>query len=255
MEKREHPRIQLPLLVELQHPSLGRKRCLARDISKGGVFVNLPAAPMREGAKLKLTLLNINPVDHHPTPTVDMVVKRIEDNGIGLAFVNKTSSHLWESVERLRDELAVGRDYFQIYVSVLAIDQEDQLLLVQEHGRWTLPGVYLVVGQVWQKAVEAFLEERFSLKMRGIEHILNIDTSGEEDVPEAAVMSVYPIVRVDAGKFALDKNRYRTSRWIDRHRDIDENTFLNDEVRRIAGQTVDWLRVQQPDEPDSASTG
>ena len=113
MEQRTHPRIRLPLLVEIQHPSIGKRRCTARDVSEGGIFVMVRNHSFAVGAKLRLTSLNPNQVDSQPTPTVDMEVKHVDENGVGLAFVNRTSRHLWETVKRLRDELEIGRDYFQ----------------------------------------------------------------------------------------------------------------------------------------------
>src|SRR3954452_14800998 len=38
-DQRGSPRIQLPFEVELSHPSLGRIRTVARDISETGIFV------------------------------------------------------------------------------------------------------------------------------------------------------------------------------------------------------------------------
>ena len=55
MEQRTHPRIQLPLLVEVQHPSIGRRRCTARDVSEGGLFVQVSDHSINVGAKLKIT--------------------------------------------------------------------------------------------------------------------------------------------------------------------------------------------------------
>ena len=97
MEQRKHPRVQLPLLVELHHPSLpqGKLRCVARDVSKGGVYVHFDQPPtLIPGAKLRLTLLNPSQVESQPTPTVEMMVARTEPTGLGLAFVNATSQHL-----------------------------------------------------------------------------------------------------------------------------------------------------------------
>ena len=58
MDRREHPRIQIPLLVELSHPSIGRQNCVARDISEGGVFVQIDVQKdvpsIREGASVRL---------------------------------------------------------------------------------------------------------------------------------------------------------------------------------------------------------
>ena len=186
MERRKHPRIQLPLLVELQHPSIGRQSCIARDISEGGVFVRINDSGIQKGAKLKLTLLNPTTLDTQPTPTVEMQVMRVEAEGLGLAFVNRTSRHLWESVERLRDELAVGRDYFQLHVAAMVLQERGRLLVVQQNGKWTFPGTYLIVGDSWRNALQRMLLERFSLNADpAAMQVLGIETESSEDLPEA----------------------------------------------------------------------
>ena len=264
MEQREHPRVQLPLLVELQHPSLSRGRSLkaeraadrehylARDISEGGVFVQLTVPPsIKPGAQVRLTLQNPSSVEYQPTPTVDMVVKRVEDNGLGLAFVNKTGRHLWQSVERLRDELAVGRDYFQVHQSAVVVNVRGQLLIVQQHGRWSYPGEYLIVGEDWQSAIKGYLTRTFALTDLDIVKVLAADSGVNVDLPEAAVFRTFVLLSAGAADFSLTENknegsendqapRYRNARWIDSKRDVEDLTFVSDEMRRIAHQALDW---------------
>lgn len=243
MERREHPRIQLPLLVELSHPTLGRRSCIARDVSEGGVFVQIENADIQPGATLKLTLLNPTTVDTQPTPTVDMEVKRVEATGLGLAFKNRTSRHLWESVERLRDELAVGRDYFQLHVAALAVNETGRLLIVQQNGRWTFPGTYLVVGDDWRHALERLLTERFSLQLsENPLEVLTLDTESSEKIPEAAVAKVFAITRVDATTYTFKPgDRYKDSRWLQNPRMVDELTFADELTRAQAAAAFRWL--------------
>ncbi len=233
MERRQHPRIQLPFLVELQHPSLGKLRSIARDISEGGVFVHLENPTVKPGAKLKLTLLNPTDVENHPTPTVEMVVMRVEDNGIGLAFVNKTSRHLWQSVERLREELEVGRDYFQVYQSAVVVNEAEQILLVQQHGKWMFPGEYLIVGEDWQSAIKGFLAINFSLKDLVAEKIIAMDSTGGSGLPEAAVLKVFHRIRANSDSFTMAE-RYKSYRWITNIRGLEGITFASEDLRQIA---------------------
>ena len=141
-EKRQYPRISIPLLVEIKHPILGSRRCIASNVSAGGLFVTfddgVDTAGIKVQSRLKASLVNTNQVEPHPTPTVDMVVMRVESNGLGLKFANETSRFLWESAERRRVELAIGRDYFQVHVSAL-ISRDRRLLLVERKGRWVFP--------------------------------------------------------------------------------------------------------------------
>jgi hypothetical protein len=244
MEQRAHPRVQLPLLVELQHPALGKRRCTARDISEGGIFVNIDDHPITSGAKLKLTLLNPNQVDQQPTPTVDMTVTRVENDGLGLQFVNKTSRHLWQSVQRLRKELQVGRDYFQVYVSAIAMNEDGKILLVQEHGKWTYPGHYLVVGEDWREAISNTLTKDFALTGVHVQRLCDMSSSRNHDLPEAAAMKLHVQLSVDDSDFAVsDAASYRNHRWISRRRDIEELTFRDDLERDLAIEALAWYQT------------
>jgi hypothetical protein len=248
MERREHPRIQLPLLVEISHPSIGRKSCIARDISEGGVFVQLETSSIRPGATIKLTLLNQNTLDTQPTPTVDMEVRRVEETGLGLSFKNRTSRHLWESVERLRDELAVGRDYFQLHVAALVMKDTGRLLIVQQNGKWTFPGTYLVVGDNWRTALARLLTNRFSL---GIDaerlELLALETESSEAIPEAAVAKLFAVTQADTTAFSFTAgDRYKDSRWLQNPRMIDELTFADELTRTQARAAFRWFSEQEP---------
>jgi len=246
MERRKHPRIQLPLLVELQHPSFGRRDCVARDISEGGVYVHVETEGITRGAKLKLTLKNPNTIDSQPTPTVQMEVKRVEPEGLGLAFVNRTSRHLWESVERLRDELAVGRDYFQLHISALVMRKDGQLLVVQQNGKWTFPGTYLVVGDEWRSALKRMLNDRFSLGVDEADMaLLGLETDSSEKIPEAAVAKAYAVMCADGSGFKFEAGeRYKASRWVRKPRIIDELTFADEQTRSQAVAALSWFDSQ-----------
>ena len=247
MERRQHPRIQLPLLVELQHPSIGRRHCVARDVSEGGVFVQLEAGGIKPGATVKLTLLNANTVDTQPTPTVDMEVRRVAEDGLGLAFRNRTSRHLWESVERLRNELAVGRDYFQLHVCALVLKENGRLLIVQQNGRWTFPGTYVVVGERWRDALARLLDERFSLDVKAdAMEVLTLETESSEAMPEAAVVKAFAIMEATADRFSFAPgDRYKDSRWLQNRRMIDELTWADDVTRNQARAAFRRLNEQE----------
>jgi ADP-ribose pyrophosphatase YjhB (NUDIX family) len=239
MEQRRYPRIQLPLLVELKHPSLGSLRCIARDISEGGVFVYTEKPQLKPGAQVKLTLLNPLDVEAQPTPTVDMAVRRVEDDGLGLEFSNVTGRHLWQSVERLRTELAIGRDYFQVHLNALVTNGANALLLAQQHGRWTFPATFLVVGESWQQALERFLLNDFGVTLTGFGPIVAMNTTGNAELPEAAVLDVYVEAQAetDVCELAPD-SRYRNARWTDRRRDVEESTFASELTRQLAAAAL-----------------
>jgi ADP-ribose pyrophosphatase YjhB (NUDIX family) len=242
MEQRRHPRIQLPLLVELKHPSLGTLRCMARDISEGGVFVHTEKPQVKPGAKVKLTLQNTLGVESQPTPTVEMEVKRVQDDGLGLAFVNVAGRHLWQSVERQRTELAIGRDYFQVHLNAVVISDSNAVLVVQQHGKWTLPACFLVVGQDWQPALSTFLKEQLGVPAASFGPICAMTSVGNRELPEAAVLDLFVEVRAAAARAQLaEGSRYRAARWINRRRDIEEATFASDAVRDLLSSVLKRL--------------
>lgn len=235
MEQRRYPRIQLPLLVELKHPTLGTVRCTARDVSEGGVFVHTQKPQIKPGAKVKLTLQNTLSVETQPTPTVEMEVKRVEEDGLALEFVNVTGRHLWQSVERLRSELAIGQDYFQVHLNVLVTNSANAILLAQQHGKWTFPATFLEVGQSWQKALEKFLTVEFGVQVSGFGQIAAMNSVGYPELPEAAVLDLFVEARSPSDSCKLTKgSRYRAARWTDRRRDVEEVTFASEQIRELA---------------------
>ncbi len=239
MEQRQHPRVQIPLLVEIRHPSIGQIRAMARDVSKGGIFVHLQQPNVNLGAKLKITLLNPSGVDNQPTPTVDMEVKRVEADGIGLTFTNTAGSYLWASVQRLREELAIGRDYFQVHQSIVAVNGKEQILTVQQNGKWLFPGTYLIVGEDWQAAAQAFLHQQFGFESPKFEATLAIDSTANAVLPEAAVVRMIHLYRVSENQCRLpDAPTYKDLRWISRQRDVEDATFASDLYRDAAKLTI-----------------
>lgn len=219
---------------------------MARDVSEGGVFVQYRDDRIRPGSKIKLTVLNPNSVDAHATPTVELTVRRVDEQGMGLEFLNRTGRHLWQSVDRLRSELAVGRDYFQLHVSALAMNDRGDLLLVQNNGKWQFPGFYLTVGTAWREALSDLLSDRFKLKVTRIEQLIGFEVDAVPDLPEAAVAKLFAVVLVDdAGFQPPDSSRYRACRWIKGRRDIEESTFADPQTRSKAGQALDWFRARE----------
>lgn len=243
MEQRKHPRVQLPLLVELKHPALRRTRHIARDISEGGVFVHMePPASITTGAKIRLTLLDPISVDNQPSPTVEMRVMRVEEDGLAMVFVNKTSQHLWQSVERLREELAIGRDYFQVHQSALLLSPANDLLIVQQNGRWGFPGHYLIVGDDWRQALETCIGDQLGLSPVHIQRMFSGDSSAPTEMPEAAVYRVFVLVNTDSAEVTLPADAaYSNHRWVARRRDLDAITFGTDQLRQLAIDVLDWV--------------
>ena len=235
MEKREHPRVQVPLEVEVTHPALGSLRTFARNVSAGGIFVSLQNARISVGAKLKVTTLNVPLIESRPTPTIQMEVKRVEESGLGLAFVNKSNRHLWETVEQLRKELAVGRDYFQVFQAALVVNDANRLLVVQQNGKWLFPGDYLVVGQHWETALQQTLSKQLGISDARHQETLAIDSDTDSQLEEAALFSVFHRLRTPSSQFRLNKtSSYKNAKWVGRAGDLDELTFSHKQLRELA---------------------
>lgn len=241
MDSRRYPRVQLPLLVALKHPSLGSLRCIAKDISEGGVYVYTDNPHIGPGAKVKVTLENLLNVESQPTPTVEMEVKRVEAEGLALEFVNVTGRHLWQSVERLRTELAVGRDLFQAHLNIV-VTNETGVLLTQRHGRWGFPGTFLQVGEDWRETTRTYLLTQFGITLTDIIGVVAMNSVGHNELPEAALLDLFVEARAagEACKLAPD-SRYKTARWTERRRDVEETTFATDQSRELAIATLKRL--------------
>ena len=239
-DERESPRIQLPFEVELSHPSLGKIRSVARDISETGIFVRLSPTGLRAGAKIKVTVLNAALVESNPTPTIEMEVARVTEDGLGLKFTNRTSQHLWKSVDRLRQDLRLGQDYFQVFQGAAIVNSLGKLLVVQRHGKWLFPGEYLTVGSAWQDALTEYLKEEL-----GIDDLVLEDTLGTDSAPgmlagENATFSVFHRFSSHSDRVHLrDDSRYRHAKWVSRAFSLEELTFSHPLLRELAALALD----------------
>lgn len=245
MEQREHPRIQIPLLVELSHPAIGSLQTTVRDISAGGVFVMLPEPGIKVGAKVKLRLVSVLPTDTQPTPTVELEVRRTTPEGLGLAFVSKSAQHLWHTAQRLRSELAIGRDYFQLHQSIAINNDAKGLLLVQQNGKWMLPGLYLQVGQNSTTALEDYCRARLGLSLTS-RPIAPAAVDSAPDIPlgEAATYSVVFRGHTESVEPTLaEHSDLRNWRWVARSRDLKEITFAAAWQKDVVQQLLERIEV------------
>ncbi len=246
MDDRGSVRIQLPFEVEVSHPSLGRIRSVARDISEGGIFVRLSPTGLRVGAKVKVTVLNAALVESSATPTVDMEVARITEEGLGLKFTNRTSQHLWHTVDRLRHDLRLGQDYFQVFQGAAIVNQQGKLLVVQRHGKWLFPGDYLTVGLEWRTALNEFLAADLGLDDLVLEDTLGIDSAPSTMASENATFSAFHRFSSGSERVRLrDDSRYRHAKWISRAFSLEELTFAHPLLRDLAALAFDRADAQR----------
>ena len=224
--------------VEISHPAIGTQTTTARDISEGGVFVRLTTNSITVGAKVKVRVLNLLDTDTQHTPSVDMEVRRTTDEGLGLAFLNNTGRHLWSSVERLRDELEIGRDYFQVHQSIVLHTEDAGVLLVQKDGKWLLPGHYLTVGQISEVALLRYCEQTLGVVPIGNPLPIIADSAADISVLEAATFRIIYALEVKSATTSLsDTSSYRDIKWTRRQRDLNEITFAS-ELQRDAADFV-----------------
>jgi ADP-ribose pyrophosphatase YjhB (NUDIX family) len=250
MDSREYPRVQLPIEVDLLHPTIGKIRRIARDVSEGGVFVVTEPGTLRAGAKLKLTVVNTALIESTPTPTVDMEVVRVTPEGLGLKFVNSTSEHLWSSVQRLRRELQIGRDYFQVFQAGLIINRQNKLLVVQQHGKWLFPGDYLEVGNDWKTCLTNYLKQELGLDDLEPREVLGIDSAPGTQAGEGATFSVFHRFSSSNDRIRLrDGSRYRQGKWVGRTMSLEELTFSHPVLRALAISAFDRVEAERKRPP------
>jgi ADP-ribose pyrophosphatase YjhB (NUDIX family) len=246
MEQRRYPRIQLPLLVELKHPVLGHLRCIARDISEGGVFVYTDSPQFKPGAKVKVTLQNTlgsNPSRPRPSKWKSSASR-------ATAWAWRSSTSPGAICGRASSACARARHRPGLLPGPserLVINDTNAVLLVQQHGKWTLPASFLVVGRGLAEGLGDFLRTELGVPHRAFGSICAMSSVGNPELPEAAVLDVFVEARSEGDAIKLAKDsRYRAARWINRRRDIEETTFANERVRALVAETV--KRLMQPEE-------
>ena len=84
-DKREHLRTSLNARVKVVHPSLGEATFATRDISDGGIFIEVDEGyGLQIGDVVQVQVQGL-PI---PAPILDMVVVRAVGEGFGLKFVD-----------------------------------------------------------------------------------------------------------------------------------------------------------------------
>lgn len=244
-QKRAMPRVKLPLLVELTHPTLGTMEVAARDVSDGGLFVELVAVELLPGAQAKIRLQPLHFADFQHTPMVDVRVARVAEDGVALEFKNKTAQHLWTSVERLRDELRVGRDYFQIYQIAVALHSERGILLMRQHGKWTFPGAYLAVPDRASDTLRHLCENELGITPAGYPKPLLTRTLTHASIPEASTFCIAYLVDTTEKQ---PHPAVKDWRWIRKAQEFSALTVAFDLVREL-GELVlsDLGSTRNPD--------
>lgn len=86
-EKRQHRRSRVQLEVELTYPGGGSRRFKTRDLSIGGVFMEVTGnEPPKVGTNLTITFLSIP--HEGGTNSIKARVQRLTPNGIAMTFID-----------------------------------------------------------------------------------------------------------------------------------------------------------------------
>lgn len=81
---RKHPRYPLSVDVKISHPDIGEKMVKTRNISDSGVFILVePTAMPPIGEVVQGQVQG----EHDDMPVVKMKIVRMEDDGLGLQFI------------------------------------------------------------------------------------------------------------------------------------------------------------------------
>ena len=239
MERRKHPRVELPLEVRLTHPFVGQRTVVAKDLSDEGIYVWYPDAPFKIGSSMEVTLLGNPMIESQPTPTVRMTVSRLDETGLALSFVNKSGAHLWRSAGLRATELRIGQDLFRVFQAAVVRDDAGRILTVQQHGRWLFPGRFLSTNVSWQASLQEHLAGVLHLTDTVFVRTVLTHNDPEAVARESATMSLFHLFEASAEPAAAARTQladgapYTKLRWIDTPRTLDELSFSAEPLREL----------------------
>lgn len=235
MEMRQHPRISVPLLVEISNAALGKRETTAKDLSDGGVFVYLDDHTLQIGTAVKIKLKTTHVSDTQTAPTVEANVVRVETDGVALAFKNKTAHHLWASVERLRDELVVGRDYFQAYEAFICQHAVKGILFVQQNGKWSFPGHFLKADTPIEQLRTFYLDANLGLSPSTSMELVGVENFSNPVLPESSTLCLVHRMEVSVTAITLpSESCFKDYKWVSREKDLRDLTVPQAWVRSAA---------------------
>lgn len=237
-DRREHARVEIPLEVELEHPSMGHRRCRVRDLSQDGLFLEFPGHDLVPGARLRVTPIAPAILGHDHCPTVEIEVARVAEDGLGTRFANRTQAYLFSSFRQRRTALEVGIDYFQIHVAALVNDASGRLLVVDDHGRWLFPGTFLVVGRQVEQVIGDMLKADLALELASLEAPIATATLDGGLAPEGATLALFHRCTSLGEGNADASGRFRRLRWLPPGRDPSELVFADPFLRDLARKVL-----------------
>ena len=223
------------MLAEISHAALGLRETTAKDLSDGGVFVFLSDHALQIGATVKIKLKTTQISDTQTAPTVEAHIVRVETDGVALAFKNKTAHHLWASVEKLRDELMVGRDYFQAYAGLVCQHSTKGILFVQQNGKWSFPGHFLKANVVIEQLRASYLDVNLGLSSNSSMELVAVENFSNPALPESSTLCLIHRMEFSDSTITLPSGScLKDYKWIAREKDLRDLTVPQDWVRRAA---------------------
>ncbi|MEM7220504.1 MAG: PilZ domain-containing protein [Pseudomonadota bacterium] len=236
-ERRRHARIELPVELTLAHPSIGSAVVAVRDQSDSGLYVWYADAPFRLRSSVTVTVRR-GLMDARPTPTIKMIVARVDAQGVGLEFASRSGAHLWHSADIGEDELEVGVDTFRVYQCALIRHPEAGVLVVKDKTRWNLPGCYLLSGQSWDTALRQFLDA--ALGQDELEFMQTLWTNSDAEIiaPENATLVLVHEYITATDRVELGMGGYDRRRWLASTRALKELSFVAPAIRDVVQAAI-----------------
>ena len=88
-EKRLHSRIPLQIEIKISHPKIGEKVLITKDFSEGGLFVIIDPEDLPGIGEIVMGQVQDA---EREMPIVKMEIVRVDDNGWGLRYLDKTQT-------------------------------------------------------------------------------------------------------------------------------------------------------------------
>ena len=223
-----------PIVADFSHPSLGSHRCRARGLGAQGdtepadqIAVeidpssSLSAEALTCGAKAKLSVVGTPLIASTPTPTINVVITRIDTDCLFVRLDGVIAKHLWADVATSHSSVPTTTDSFRVYRADVVTSADPAVLLFKENGRWLFPGEFVGndVDHRHSKLVQSLLGATPQFQ-----RILHIET---DTTSTPGLLVLFNHFRVDEPT-RIDPSahpRFTESKWVALERHIRELSF------------------------------
>ena len=164
-----------------------------------------------------------------------MRVIEVAEDGLELAFLNKSNAHLWRSVQFGNREMDIKTDFFRLFQAAAVMRDDGALLLTQQNGRWLFPGHFLATQQDWQQELTGFLRDTLAVEKCKFRETLLVDSQPE--IADGATATVFMLHRVWTEQRNVElaaDTPYKKTSWFTSARDVEELSFSDEKLRTAA---------------------